>query len=158
MKKILLLPLFLLISFTSFSAPQKKELLERYCEQLGGKVVNKFKCPKSKLTIPLYFCVYKTAEKKRMFFDGCTGPSGGHMSLFFPQCIKHDYCYHHEPISNGRTQKECDEEMRDGMLDLCEKAKDPKKCRRWALNMYVAVRSFGKIAYECANYEADYTL
>ena len=151
-----LLLLFSINVMASKPEASNSELLVEYCDKLNGEVVGSYKCPKSKLKIPFNFCTYKNDQGEKQFFDGCTGPSGGHSALFYPHCIKHDLCYHHEPITNGKTQKKCDQEFRDGMISSCSKAENPKKCKNWAKTMYRAVRSFGALAYNCANYRASY--
>ena len=150
MKFLILLLLFIPKSFS------KDQLLPQYCDALGGEVVNKYKCPKSGLTIPFQFCTYKNNYGDEQFFDGCTGPTGGHSEIFYPHCIKHDLCYHHEPMSNGKTQKTCDRELKEGLIGSCNTTKDKEKCEFWAKTMYKAVRSFGTLAYNCANYEGKY--
>lgn len=152
-KYIVLLFLFV---FSAQARVKQDKLLVEYCDALGGKVVNSYKCPKSKLRIPFQFCVYKNQQGEKQFFDGCTGPSGGNAELFYPHCIKHDLCYHHEPMTNGKTQKTCDRELRDGMLSSCSQSKNPGKCEFWAKTMFKAVRAFGALAYNCANYSGTY--
>jgi len=150
-----LLALFLFV-FNVQAEVKKDKLLSEYCSNLNGEVVNSYKCPKSKLKIPFQFCTYKNDLGEDQFFDGCTGPTGGHSSLFYPHCIKHDLCYHHEPSTNGKSQKTCDVELRDGLISSCSAAKNPKTCEMWAKTMYRAVRSFGALAYNCADYRASY--
>lgn len=132
------------------------DILKRHCDEIGGTVVNQFKCPKSKLPLKWNFCLSEDGLGRQLFFDGCTGPSGGHTELFYPACIKHDYCYHHEPSTNGYAQADCDRQFLANTLDLCVQAQDQTKCRRWAKSMYWGVRMFGKVAYHCADYEASY--
>lgn len=138
----------LLFSSHSFS---KDRYLKVHCDQFGGEVLNKFKCPKSKVTIPFKFCVIKRENNTPLFFDGCTGPTGGNTELFYPSCIEHDLCYHREPATNGKSQKKCDQELRENLLDSCQTLSDSKTCETWAHGMYRAVRMFGKLAYNCAD-------
>lgn len=147
MVKIFLLPFILIFSLSTFASTQ----LENYCDQYKGEVVQSYKCPKSGLTIPFDFCVIKRESKVDLFFDGCTGPTGGHSALFYPYCIAHDFCYHQEPATSGKTQKMCDMELREGLLKACQKATNIKKCKNWAKTMYRAVRMFGALAYNCAD-------
>ena len=150
--KSLLFIFFFIIQQTLFAS----ELLEAYCKELGGEVRRTYQCPKTKLKFNFGFCVFTNDHGIEQFFDGCTGPDGGHTELFYPHCIRHDLCYHHEPISNGLKQRDCDKEFRDGLLKSCEGAKSRRKCHAWARTMYRAVRMFGTLAYNCANYEASY--
>ncbi|MAE58639.1 MAG: hypothetical protein CME69_07140 [Halobacteriovorax sp.] len=153
MKKLSLFTLFFLVTMQNAFA---NDLLNTYCKELGGEVRKTYQCPKSRLKLSFGFCVFENDQGIEQFFDGCTGPDGGHTALFYPHCIKHDLCYHHEPISNGLKQKDCDQEFRDGLLRSCRQAKSEKKCRAWAKTMYRAVRMFGVLAFNCANYEASY--
>lgn len=147
---------FCLLLILICSYANANERLKRYCAQIGGKVVEGYTCPKSRLKLNWDFCVSEDESGATLFFDGCTGPSGGHTDLFYPVCIKHDYCYHHEPATHGYQQVDCDKQFLNEALDLCAQAHDQKKCRSWVKAMYRALRSFGKIAFNCADYEADY--
>ncbi len=142
---------FIICIFCTVRSFSKDEFIEEYCSEFGGEIVTKYKCPKSKLTIPFTFCVIDREDKLPLFFDGCTGPAGGFSSLFYPSCIKHDFCYHKEPSTNGKTQKDCDQEFKKNLLDDCKKTEDQKKCNRWAKTLFMAVRGFGKLAYNCAD-------
>lgn len=144
----------LLFSFTAFA--DSSGLLKSYCKEFNGKVQKSYTCPKSKLKLNFGFCVFENEQGIEQFFDGCTGPDGGHTDLFYPHCIRHDLCYHHEPVTNGLSRKDCDREFRDNLLDSCHRSKDVRKCQRWAKVMYGALRVFGNIAFNCAKYEASY--
>lgn len=148
------LKFFLLICLsTSVNA----DLLVEACKNVGGTVYKGYKCPKSKIPLPIKTCEYKNEDGIKQFFNGCSGPSGGHTKLFYPACIKHDLCYHHEPISNGLGQSKCDYQLLDGMLKACEEdAVDLQRCKKWARIMYRGVRIIGKPAFHCANYPANY--
>lgn len=148
--KILLL--FCVISAQAFGGSH----LNSYCEKLQGEIVSELQCPKSGLKLHWDFCVTKDPQNRPLFFDGCTGPSGGHAELFYPACIQHDYCYHHEPASNNLRQLDCDRKFLETALKSCSRAQDLNKCKRWAHVMYRGIRGFGKLAFNCANYEAQY--
>jgi hypothetical protein len=152
MRFFLLICLLLPLSLTV----KANRRLKTHCAQVGGTVVQELTCPKSKLKLSWKFCLTEDQNGRPLFFDGCTGPSGGHTDLFYPACIQHDYCYHHEPATHGYQQVDCDQQFLKEALNLCAQANDQKKCRAWAKAMYRALRSFGKIAFNCADYEADY--
>lgn len=148
----LILGLLVLSPLSSFG----EDLLQKHCNEMGGTVVNSFQCPKSKLTLKWNFCLLQNHKGEELFFDGCTGPSGGHTELFYTACIKHDFCYHHEPLTSGLGRKACDEEFLKNTLDACPAAPEPEKCRQWARAMYKALRGFGEVAFNCSKSKAEY--
>lgn len=143
--------LALILHFLMAPAAGAKDLLSQYCEQLGGQVESGYQCPQSKLKLPWRFCVFTHESGQEQFFDGCTGPAGGHQALFYPACIQHDLCYHHEPATTGRKQRDCDQKFLDQALISCRLSDDISKCERWARVMFAALRGFGAIAFHCAN-------
>ncbi len=130
--------------------------LEKYCNEFEGDVFKSYRCPKSGITLSFGFCVFKNHEGITQFFDGCTGPKSEFHSLFYPHCIQHDLCYHHEPITNGLSQKDCDLKFKEDLLNSCQAISKKKKCESLAKTMYTAVRAFGKLAFNCAEYKAHY--
>ncbi len=150
--------IFSFIFFYCFSiSSSQANLLNQYCKKYNGSIRNSYQCPKSKIPLPIKTCTFKNKNGIEQFFNGCSGPSGGHSKLFSPACIKHDLCYHHEPISNGYGQSKCDYNFLQGMLDACSRtAKNLKACQKWARIMYRGVRIIGKPAFHCANYRALY--
>lgn len=124
-------------------------LLEIFCSEKGGRIVSEFKCPNTFFKSPLKNCIFNERGDFFQFVDGCTGPSGGFKESFFSSCIAHDLCYHHEPATNGWSQKQCDEEFLVNLEAACESVENLKRCRRWAKTMYNAVRGFGRLAYHC---------
>lgn len=130
---------------------------EKKCSELGGTLKKGHKCPDTSFPLLTNVCFFENSYGDKHFTDGCTGPSGGHRDLFLPACIKHDLCYHHEPATSGKTQKQCDGEFLENLLTACEDAKSFKRCERWAKTMYRALRVFGGLAYRCENSEVtDY--
>lgn len=121
------------------------------CEKLGGHLDKGFKCPNTSFPLLSHVCFFKNTFGEEHFTDGCTGPSGGHNSLFLESCVKHDLCYHHEPASTGKSRKECDDEFFNNLMDKCRIANDSEKCERWARTMVKALRVFGGLAYKCDN-------
>lgn len=150
--KIIIFFFLMILGPSAFSQSR----LENYCHKIGGQVHKEYTCPKSKLKLKWDFCITQDNQGRELFFDGCTGPSGGHADLLYPACIKHDFCYHHEPTTHGYNQRDCDRQFLDESLSLCQAANDPDNCRAWARAMYTALRGFGKIAFHCADYEASY--
>jgi hypothetical protein len=147
--------LSLFICFFLFQA-KASDLLTRHCQEIGGQMHDSYTCPKSGLTIRWDFCVSKSSQGITLFTDGCTGPSGGHTELFYPACIQHDYCYHHEPVTSGMNRRDCDQEFLQTTLKLCQQSENPNVCEMWAYSMYSALRGFGELAFNCAKYPADY--
>lgn len=132
------------------------DLLKDHCSNLGGEVQFGFTCPKSRLPLPISMCHFKNAYNEDQFFDGCTGPTGGFSGLFYPACIKHDLCYHHEPATNGFDQKKCDDLFYEDMKTSCENHKDKTRCLKWSSFLYQGVRSIGKLAFHCENTPGHY--
>ncbi|MEC7276152.1 MAG: phospholipase A2 [Bdellovibrionota bacterium] len=129
------------------------------CSQLGGRVEQGFKCPKTWFRSPGKVCYFENSYGEELFTDGCTGPTGGFKDLFLSSCVKHDLCYHHEPATNGLTRKECDDQFEKDLLESCEMSDKKKRCQRWAKTMVSAVRPFGGLAYRCEDKAVrDYSL
>lgn len=125
--------------------------LEQFCHEKGGRLERGFKCPQTSFPLLTPICFFENEYDEVHFTDGCTGPSGGHRELFLESCVKHDLCYHHEPASNGLTQKDCDEAFLENLNQACLKAPNLKKCKRWAEVMYKSLRAFGGLAFRCEN-------
>lgn len=119
--------------------------------------MNGLSCDKRKIRWKTSFCSFKDLSNREMFFNGCSGPTGGHSELFYPACIKHDLCYHHEPATRGLSKSDCDKNFRSDLLQSCDLAKNRKYCEIWAKIMYEGVRFGGKMAYNCHNNVAAYT-
>ena len=147
MKKLILLLLVLSLPLSAFA-----DDLLKACNSRNGTIKKTYTCPKSNIPLPVKTCVYENSYGETQFFNGCSGPSGGHNKLFYNSCIKHDLCYHHEPATNGYTQKVCDLNLRNNMISACEdKATDVSKCIWWAKALYRGLRIIGTAAYHCAN-------
>lgn len=148
--KILVL-FVLLISFA------RADELADYCALNKGKIFKKYRCPKTKLNLPIRTCEYENEFGDLQFVNGCSGPSGGHKKTFFKACIKHDLCYHHEPSSGGLNRKDCDQLFLKVALKGCqEEALNKKSCRFWANTMYRALRIVGSAAFACSDRPANY--
>ena len=155
-----LLTTFIFLSFSFFSLKLgASELdLETFCQIKDGEIKEKFKCPKTSFPLLTPVCHFSNSSGQTHFTDGCTGPTGGHRDLFLKSCIAHDLCYHHEPSSSGKTQKDCDLEFRSNLLKACSSAENYEACEKWAKTMYSALRIFGSLAYRCDDSSVtDYT-
>lgn len=151
----LISPLIIIAIFTQVSFA-KTNILKKFCDKYAGEVRFGFTCPKSKIPLPLNMCTFKNQYGEKQFFDGCTGPTGGFKELFYPACITHDLCYHHEPASSGKTQEYCDQLFYELMQESCQKTPQKKKCLRWAKSLFNIVRKIGKAAYHCENIVGPY--
>ena len=127
-----------------------------YCNERNGEILQKYKCPKTKLTFGYRTCEYKNQFNEKQFVNGCSGPSGGHTELFFNACIKHDLCYHHEPSTNGYKRKHCDQLFLTIATNACDAAADLDKCRNWAKIMYRSLRVVGALAFNSSDEPATY--
>lgn len=146
-----------ILIFLLFTSLAQADQLEDLCLKNSGKLTKSYKCPKSKLKLPIRTCEYQNELYETQFVNGCSGPSGGHKEIFFKACIKHDLCYHHEPSSNGLKRKSCDKLFLEIAIKSCdEQAKDKKKCHKWAKLMYRALRIVGTPAFHCENRPATY--
>lgn len=143
--------LILLLQFLLVPCAGALDLLSHYCAQFGGQVESGYQCPQSKLKLPWRFCVFNSPSGQEQFFDGCTGPAGGHQALFYPACIKHDLCYHHEPATSGLEQRDCDQEFLIQARTACGQSANILKCERWAQAMFAALRGFGGLAFHCSD-------
>ncbi|GEM_PF-2474674 len=151
-----MLKTFQLIFILTFSFTIQADF-ESLCFDLNGTLEKGHKCPNTSVPLLTKVCFFENEYGESHFTDGCTGPSGGHNKLFLKSCVKHDLCYHHEPMSSGKTQKQCDIEFRDNIFKACLEAPDRSKCEKWARLMYKSLRAFGSLAYRCDNkFVSDY--
>ena len=114
-------------------------------------MVKKVSCPSRKGFFWGNYCVVKNKKNQMAYFNGCTGATGKHSSLFFDACIDHDFCYHHEPVSNGVTKKQCDDRLFDDLKSICSENSELKNCLKTAKVFYFLVSKFGKSSYSCSN-------
>lgn len=141
-----------LVIFLIFTQGTLAGELQNFCKQKEGKIYKWYKCPNSKLNLKITTCEYKNNYGEVEFVNGCSGPTGRYKKIFFASCVKHDLCYHHEPMTNNRSQKYCDKQLFDGLSKACSNhAKDIDKCKRRAKFMYFALRLIGKPAFYCEN-------
>jgi hypothetical protein len=154
-KRFSFIKFILFISALGFCELSTATDLESFCQEKGGEMKERFKCPNTSFPLLTPICHFGEREELVHFTDGCTGPTGGHRELFLKSCIAHDLCYHHEPSTGGKTQKDCDIEFRDGLLRACSDAENYEHCEKWAKTMYKALRVFGSLAYRCDNRPVD---
>lgn len=153
MNKILFGLILSIITSSAFA----ESTLKQYCDEYNGRVVKFYQCPRTKIPLPMATCVFENQRGEEQFFNGCSGPSGGHNNIFFKACIAHDLCYHHEPATSGRSQRSCDLEFLSSAKDSCElEARNPQRCKKWANRMYRALRIIGKPAFLCSNSINEY--
>ena len=147
----------LIVIYILLTSTAMGDQLINYCNEREGFIFRSYKCPKSKLKLPVRTCEYSNELGELQFVNGCSGPSGGFKKNFFKACIAHDLCYHHEPSSNGFSRKDCDQLFLDKALQACELVtKKQKKCQRWAKTMYRSLRVIGGVAFKCADEPASY--
>lgn len=148
MKKNVILFLWILIAPTLNANP-----LQDFCLKEEGAYVKGFTCPQSRIRLFHEVCYFESETQDLLFTDGCTGPNGGFGDDFFLSCVKHDLCYHHEPATNGKDRKFCDDQFRENLLENCKSvdAERRSSCELWAKIMSGAVRTVGGIAFRCEN-------
>ncbi|MBT4762172.1 MAG: hypothetical protein HOO06_10780 [Bdellovibrionaceae bacterium] len=146
--QFVLLTVILLFNTSLFA---RSALLEQACADDGGDIVNKIICPSTEATKNGKFCV-----SGNMFYDGCSASVPGYEDFFFNSCVLHDFCYHHEPSTNGKSKIDCDKEFLANLNFQCSKHKSPFKCRLTARTFYQAVARFGESSWQCSDVVADY--
>jgi len=128
------------------------------CKKLDGVIIDQLKCPNSERVRDMDFCLLQ--DQPVVYFNGCSKSIGNYGKTFFNPCLKHDFCYHHEPATNGLTQKDCDSQFYDNMLDVCavkESLNNFLSCTSIAWAFYKAVRVAGKKSWQCSNSFFDYS-
>lgn len=130
----------------------------RLCKNSDGSMISQLQCPSSKKIRDGQFCVIQ--DRPLVYFNGCTKSIGEYGDTFYNPCLKHDFCYHHEPATNGLSKKDCDSQFYDDMLDVCN-AKDSMKdflsCSGVAWAFYRGVQVGGKKSWQCSNSKFDYS-
>ena len=159
MKFKLFASLCLLLTAIYISVPKSAEAsLENFCARKRGTLYKSYKCPKTKITLPIKTCEYRNFWGQLHFVNGCSGPTGKYGKQIFNACLKHDLCYHHEPATHGLTRKECDNKFLDDAKRGCRSlaSEDEEKCTRVAKAMHTALKVIGGAAYRCENVAARY--
>ena len=119
-------------------------------------------------------CVHYNTDGKIYFNDGPSAPTlpqaltvllGEEVSNwrwnqeFWPAGVNHDYCYHHNPSTYGKSQYDCDMEFYADMKAICsvqETPEDRDGCRANAVVSTLAVRVAGKPFYEAMDTLTQY--
>ena len=134
------------------------EQTERLCQSLGGTMVDTLQCPNSKKVRDGRFCLVR--HEPLVYFNGCTKVGGKYGSTFYKPCLKHDFCYHHEPATNNLSKKKCDRRFYEDMVDVCAAKGATEgflKCSGVAWAFYQAVKVGGKNSWQCSNSFFDYS-
>jgi len=132
------------------------EFLIKKCKEIHGEIVNHWTCPYSGDERDDVHCMVKDNEKRPMYFNGCTGAFGKYSEVFFPACVYHDLCYHHEPTSNNLQREDCDSKFYNNMFKICDTRPKDDDCADAARWYYNAVATFGKNAWICSKEKANY--
>ena len=149
MRYIVLINLFLCLN--AFADGPSMQLVSS-CIVDGGRIVSSLTCPTSGRERDGYFCKLDDGR----FYNGCTASVAGYGETFFEACKTHDHCYHHEPISTGRSKEECDDQLYIDMLSICESTDESFTCELMAAAFYQAVDKFGDNSWQCSDTLIDY--
>lgn len=135
----------------------KVETLKNYCAKSGGKMIDQLNCPTSGAVRKGPWCESKDSAGNEMFTNGCDYSFGSYGDLFFRACVLHDYCYHHEPVSNGLSRDACNKKLLTDMYEICQiEGRTDEHCHTAAKIFYEAVTFFGGKAWKCSKVEANY--
>jgi hypothetical protein len=84
--------------------------------------------------------------------------------IFWSAGVAHDYCYHHNPITRGLSQQDCDDQFLSDLSAVCSQPNHDKPwfdktgCDTYAASLYAAVHAGGAASYEVLNTRVDYPL
>lgn len=149
----LLLYLIITLASTAYSA----ESLKAYCALNGGRLLDQWTCPASGKVRTGSYCVLKNDQEQDLVFNGCTGIDGSYGDLFFKACTLHDFCYHHEPVTSGKSKEECDSKFLKDSLATCNTQGDGRKrCKAMAYSFYLAVKAGGSKSWNCSKIPAQH--
>lgn len=145
----------LILTLSPFA--HSSESLKAYCNLNDGQLIDQWTCPSSNEVRKESFCVLKNEQNQELVFNGCTGIKGSYGDLFFKACTLHDFCYHHEPSTSGKSKQQCDNKFLKDTLATCEELSDGKKrCKAMAYSFYLAVRAAGSKSWNCSKLPAQY--
>lgn len=136
---------------------ESTDYLAQQCWRMGGEMIQQWACSNSSKVRNDNFCRVYDNERRPMIFNGCSWSFGDYGKVFFQACVYHDFCYHHEPTSNGYSKDDCDNKFLLDMIDICryQKAQD-KSCESSARWFYRAVYLFGGSSWACSKEQANY--
>jgi hypothetical protein len=124
-----------------------------------------------------HVCLYRDGKGRAFFDDGPSTPASAHFIsgisdsydlarwglLFWPAAVNHDYCYHHNPITRGLSQQDCDMQMLSDLSAVCETEAfkkiswfDQDVCHKNAALAFATVRGCGDKYYAVQNTLVDY--
>lgn len=127
------------------------------CSMFGGDLIHQWICPQSGKVRNEDHCLVYDAYSNPMVFNGCSGSFGNYGEVFFQACVYHDFCYHHEPTSNGYSKEDCDSKFLLDMMDICKyEQADDHDCEGSAKWFYRAVDFFGGSSWDCSKQPASY--
>lgn len=122
-------------------------------------------------------CVHRDFAGAVYFNDGPTVPAAmiqfsevlgdsldqtNYMTLFWSAGVAHDYCYHHNPVTRGLSQEDCDRQFLSDLSAVCVQPTEGKPwfsksgCQFYAASLYGAVKAGGKPSFETLNTFVDY--
>lgn len=157
-----------LIFFASFALGN---VLKNYCDQNGGTLSEQWTCPTSQESRTGLFCTLKNDQGKELVTNGCTGAKGEYGDIFFPACVIHDFCYHHEPNTSQKSKEFCDRQLLRDFRKICENYPEEEiqfegvsastgitkeRCEGTAVLFYLAVKLGGKKSWSCSKEDALY--
>ena len=131
-----------------------------------------------------FVCESRDRNGVRIFHDGTSGQAPGDPppfdrgtnagtdpaawgEVFYLAGVMHDHCYHHNPVTHGRSRSFCDNAFLYDMYYICNAnyndngrilaSRNPnKKCKNKADIMAWAVRNAPGVMYDNFNVRADY--
>ena len=153
-------------------------------KRLGKKITKKriwhekrYKAPNGEYWDRGQVCETHLTDGRVLFDDGCSGQMPGKLAkelrlageqkgltwgvVFHDACALHDHCYHHNPVTYGYSQEDCDRQMENSMDETCakrysKKSRAYRKCRRASKVMYAGLTTLGKKHFHAFNYKQTY--
>lgn len=133
-----------------------KQVLEQFCHEVKGQLINQWQCPNSGESRVDLSCLIVNESNEKLIFNGCSKVDGVWADTFFPACVIHDFCYHNEPGANKLQKSQCDDQFLANMQNICKTNSDQQKCLDTATAFYLAVAGFGKKAWNCSKEKVQY--
>lgn len=149
----LIVILFTSLVSTSFADKQ----LTDYCKLTGGQIISSWTCPVTGYQKTGDTCKQTNSAGQSLYFNGCSAPDSKYKNLFFKACIIHDFCYHHEPQTTGKSKKNCDDQFLENMKKICKTSKPLSlDCGFAAQAFYLAVDQGGDKSFMCSKEKVPY--